>query len=432
MFNIFKREKKEKSRSPRSTEFRVGFFLALRDIRRASVWTTLLIITVMMLTFLNLVVVSGILVGLIEGTVEAVQERYLGDVFVSTLKNHLYIENTPDIATYIKTLPQVEAVTVRYVENGRIESNYKELKKAKEIKEYVSTSFAGIVPSEEEKISHISEKVVEGSFLSDDDYDKVVLGASLFRKYLDIDSSMFSVLGLDVGVGSKIRLVVNGNTRDVIIKGIVRTKVDEIDRRVFFTSSQFRALINRYDYSANEMAISLKSKSDPAIVRDALLNAGFGKYAKIQTASDAEPKFVKDLKDTFAILGNIISSIGLVVAAITVFIVIFINAITRRKFIGILKGIGITNFSIELSYIIQSVFYAVCGMILGAIITFVILKPFFGAHPIDYPFGDGILVATVLGTSIRGLILFIATIIAGYIPARIVINQNTLDAILGR
>jgi hypothetical protein len=50
---------------------RVGFLIGLRQIQRANIWTTSLIIFIMMLTFLNLVGVSGILVGLIEGSVKA-------------------------------------------------------------------------------------------------------------------------------------------------------------------------------------------------------------------------------------------------------------------------------------------------------------------------------------------------------------------------
>jgi hypothetical protein len=42
------------------------------------------------------------------------------------------------------------------------------------------------------------------------------------------------------------------------------------------------------------------------------------------------------------------------------------------------------------------------------------------------------LVATISGTFMRAGILLAATIVAGYIPARIVIRQNTLSAILGR
>jgi len=44
---------------------RIGFLLGFRQIQRANIWTTALIIFVMMLTFLNLIAVSGILVGLI-------------------------------------------------------------------------------------------------------------------------------------------------------------------------------------------------------------------------------------------------------------------------------------------------------------------------------------------------------------------------------
>jgi ABC-type antimicrobial peptide transport system permease subunit len=53
-------------------------------------------------------------------------------------------------------------------------------------------------------------------------------------------------------------------------------------------------------------------------------------------------------------------------------------------------------------------------------------------HPINFPFSDGILVATYTGTILRSFLILIATIIAGYIPARIIVQKNTLDAILGR
>lgn len=414
-----------------STSVKVGFFLAFRDIKRANIWTTLLTIAVMVLTFLNLVVVSGILVGLIEGAVYAVRERFLSDVFISSLKNRSYIERTTDIISFSERLPEVEALSARYVEGGQIQANYKKLKKPKELEEVVATSFVGIDPVKENNVTNLSKFVIEGEYLEESDYDQVVLGAMLLKKYLDIETAGFLLLE-DVEIGDKIKITVNGATREVIVKGIVKTKVDEIDRRVFFTDSQFRNLINRFDYNADEIVLKLKKDKDPVYVRNVLKNAGFDEYAKVQTAEDAEPKFIKDMKKTFAILGNLISSIGLAVASITVFIVIFINAITRRKFIGILKGIGISNLSIEFSYVVQSIFYALCGMIIGSVLVFAFLKPYIGAHPINFPFSDGILVATAFGTFIRGFILFVATVIAGYIPARIVVKQNTLDAILGR
>ena len=122
----------------------------------------------------------------------------------------------------------------------------------------------------------------------------------------------------------------------------------------------------------------------------------------------------------------------MVVAAITIFIVIFINAITRRKFIGILKGIGISGEAIEISYIFQSLFYASIGSALGALVLYGVLVPVVAAHPIDFPFSDGILVAPIGSTAIRVALLVATTIVAGYLPSRMIVRKNTLDSILGR
>jgi ABC-type antimicrobial peptide transport system permease subunit len=80
----------------------------------------------------------------------------------------------------------------------------------------------------------------------------------------------------------------------------------------------------------------------------------------------------------------------------------------------------------------MSVFYAIIGICLGLAVLYGFLVPFIDAHPIKFPFSDGILVAEIPNTLSRGLLLMVATLIAGYIPARIVVKQNTLDAILGR
>src|SRR3989344_5081772 len=49
---------------------KLGFFLALRQVKHSNKATTALIIFVMTLTFLNLVVVRGVLVGLIQSTIK--------------------------------------------------------------------------------------------------------------------------------------------------------------------------------------------------------------------------------------------------------------------------------------------------------------------------------------------------------------------------
>ena len=410
---------------------RIGFFLALRQVKRSSKWTSSLIIFIMILTFLNLVIVSGILVGLIQGAVEAVREQYTSDVIISNLSNKTYIEHSPEIIAATKSLPQVEAVTARYMNSATFEANYKTRTDEREKPNTAAANIVGIDPLAEDTVTGLSDFIVEGEYLAPGDYDQILLGSYLLKKYLPVDSPGFTALE-DVGPGTKIRLQTGDVTREVTVKGIVKTKVDEVSFRAYMVDSQVRSIIGRNDFNVDEIAVKLKPGSDPAATRDAIKRTGADEFAKIQTSADAEPKFIKDIKQTFAVLGNMLSSIGLVVASITIFIVIFINAITRRKFIGILKGIGISGQAIELSYVFQSLFYAGIGSAIGLILLYAFLQPFIAAHPIDFPFSDGILVATPIGTTVRVGLLIIATVVAGYIPARMIVRKNTLDSILGR
>jgi len=409
----------------------IGFFLAVRQIRRSTLWSTVLIIAVMTLTFLNLVVVSGILVGLIEGAQYAVRERYTSDVIVSNLRENKYIEDSSRVIRIAESLPNVEAISARYVAGGTIESNYQTQTNENDLPELVSTQIVGINPQKEDAVSGIASLVVEGEYLNADDFDKVVLGSMLLAKYLQIDSEAFPALK-DVEIGSKIRLTIGDVVREVEVKGITKSKVDEIDRRVFMVDTQLRSMIGGSEYSVDEIAISLVDEKYADATKAALLANDVDQLAKVQTYIDAQPKFLQDIKKTFALLGAMISSIGLAVAAITIFIVIFINAITRQKYIGIMKAIGVNAKAIEISYIFQSLFYAIVGSVIGLTLLYVILVPYFAANPINFPFSDGILVAPFGSTMFRITLLVLTTVIAGFIPARIVVKKNTLDSILGR
>lgn len=414
-----------------SQNVKVGWFLAKRDIKRANIWTTLLIVMVMTLTFLNLIVVSGILVGLIQGSEDA-QKRYaIGDIVISSFLNKSAIEQTPNVEAIVETIPGYKAHTVRYNTTARIESNYRETVAPGEIRDGAGGVFTGIDPVEEEKFSGISKFVIRGSYLSPQDQDSVLIGKNLLYEFTPIEAPGFQTLK-DVSVGSRIKITVGESSKEYFVKGIISSKVDEFDTAVIGLSSEVRKISGRADLNANTIAIQLLPGTAPESAKQFLLDSGVGEFARVQTAAEAFPKFLQDIKNTFGILGSAISGIGLVVASITIFIVIFVNAITRRRYIGILKGIGIHRRAILYSYMYQAFIYASLGILLGMGLVFLLIKPYFLAHPINFPFSDGILVATLPGTIKRAVILLIATIIAGYIPARMVIKQNTLSAILGR
>lgn len=414
-----------------SQNFYVGWFLARRDIQHANVWTTTLIIFVMTLTFLNLIVVSGILIGLIQGSEDAQKKYAIGDIVVSPFLNRSAIEQTPKVEQIIETIPGYKDHTVRYSGSARVESNYRDTIKPGDKRDGVGAALLGIDPVQEEKFSGISKFVLRGSYLEATDQDSILIGKNLLYEFTPIEAPGFQTLK-NVSIGQRVKISVGDTSKEYFIKGILSSKVDDFDTSVVALSSEVRKLTGRTDLNAGSIAIQLLPGTDPDFAQNFLMQSGVGEYARVQTAEQAFPKFLKDIKATFGILGTAISGIGLVVASITIFIVIFVNAITRRRYIGILKGIGINQRAILFSYMYQASIYASFGIIFGMMLVFFLIKPYFTAHPINFPFSDGILVATLSTSLIRAGILLVTTIIAGYIPARIVIKQNTLSAILGR
>ena len=311
-----------------------------------------------------------------------------------------------------------------------MEANYKTRKETDKPNTAVA-QVIGIHPLRENTVTGVGADIIEGSFLREGDYDMVVLGHYLVKKYIPIESPAFTSLE-NISIGTKIRLKVGDVMREVTVKGIIKTKVDDVSLSAFMVDSQFRSMIGRNDGNVDEIAIKLKEGVDPIGVKNALILRGVAKEARVQTYEDAQPQFLKDIIATFRMLGNVFSSLGLVVATTMIFIVIFINALTRRKYIGILKGIGISGRAVEFSYVFQSIFYAVIGSAAGLALVYGFLVPYFLAHPIDFPFSDGILVAPVEQTFFRVGLLVVSTIVAGYVPAWMIIRKNTLDSILGR
>ena len=411
---------------------RVGWFLALRQIKRSSIWTTLLIIFIMTLTFLNLVVVGGILVGLTAGASLAYERQYSGEVFLRNLMTKEYIEQSENVMRTARSFPEGAAISGRYIQGGKVEANYKTAVGPKQSPDSIGVQIVGIDPVSENAVTGIGERLISGEDLKIGEEGYVLLGKNLVEKYT-VGSGPISVVVLHgIDVGSRVRINVAGREGEFTVKGIIKSKVGDVSMRVYMVDAELRRMIGRSDKNVDEIAIRLVPGASATQVRDGLKAAGFESLARVETSRESQGTFLDDIEKTFAMLANVIGGIGIIVASITVFIVIFINAVTRRKYIGILKGIGVTASAIEISYVLQSIFYALIGAGLGLIVVYAVLKPYFDGHPINFPFSDGLLVVPIDGTMLRAAVLIAVTIVAGYCAARMIISKNSLDSILGR
>jgi len=410
---------------------RIGLLLGFRQVQRASKWTTLLIIFVMMFTFLNLIAVSGILVGLIVGAERAVRESAYGDIAISPRNEENRILETPTILREIAAYPEIRGYSVRYQGAGQLEANYKERRNLSADRDIASVRVTGIDPIQETTMTNLANLVVEGEYLDPNEEGRILIGVYYLKEYAEQYGDIFETVE-GVKPGDTVRLTVGDISKEFIVKGIVESKVDEVNLNTYIPEREFRRVFGRLDQNADQIVMKLTVPSENAKIKEAMLASGFGDFAKIQTFEEGVPKFLADIKNTFNLLGTFIGSIGIIVASITIFIIIFINALSRRRHIGILKGIGVDATVIEVAYVLQAAFYALVGSAIGALLTYGVLIPYFDANPIQFPFSDGVLVAEPLSTLYKFIVLFVITLIAGYLPAKLITRENTLNAILGR
>lgn len=416
---------------------RIGLFLTARYIKRGNIWASLLIIVIMFLTFLNVVVIRGVLVGLPVGASISYEKEYSGGVLITSHADQRHIDRTQYVEQVLPSVSGYLVHSARYLEGGIVQANYNRPQKASRLSDQVGSTIVGIDPDDEDSVSGLQSLVVEGRYLTKSDTKGVLLGSQLLDQYAGETPEAggtpeTSGTLSNIYPGEKVRIVLGDVVGEYTVVGVVNGKVGENSRRVFMLDTQLRKVTDRSTDKKDEIAVALKSDTSSREYIQALLAKGVGEYAVVQTSNEAQGQFLDDIKETFDLLGNGIGLIGIVVAAITVFIMIFIVALNRQKQIGILKGIGISRLAIESSYVFLSLAYALVGISLGVIVLYVGIAPYIAMHPINFPFAEGVLVAPWDDTLLRSVILVVTTILAGYIPARMIVEKNTINAILGR
>lgn len=411
---------------------KLALFLTIRYIRSSALWTTFLIIGIMALTFTNLVFVNGLLIGVIDGALQEFRNHYSGDVILTPLTHHSYIENSNTVIQTVQNTPGVRMFTQRYIVDGTVQSEYQTRVDRRNAKT-LSTAGApivGIQPTQENRVTNLKDTLIEGSYLSDDRDDEILLGAGLVERYSPSTAAIDTLT--DIHPGDRVILSFNGIEHEVTVRGIVETRVDTSDLRVYMSAQQLQEMLDQFARNVDEVALRTTADATPRDVHDALIARGVATHAEVDTWNGAIGSFLKDFRSIFGTLGNIIGSIGLIITSVTVFIIIFIRSITNQKSIGILKGIGIREHTIWLSYVLLALFYAIAGIILGLAVLYGIIVPYFFTYPIRFPFSDGIVSTTPLGTTVRAILVIIVTMIAGYIPAKYVSRKPAVDAIRKR
>jgi putative ABC transport system permease protein len=141
---------------------------------------------------------------------------------------------------------------------------------------------------------------------------------------------------------------------------------------------------------------------------------------------------MQSVSDSFLSINVLMTTVGMLIAAVTIFIIIYVNIVNKRKQIGILRAIGIKSYIIVFSYVILSAFYSVLGVIVGSLIFIAVVMPYFQAHPFVLPICDAVLVLEKTDYIARAEAIMWVSALAGLIPAAFVVRGKMLNAILGK
>ena len=409
-------------------DLQAAVFLVYKYITRGNKGTLILTIIVTTLAFIQINFISGILSGAVNLVWVQTKSNYVANIVVQPGKDQWgnkegYIKQVDLLKRKINAIPGIVACSSRYTSGAVIE--YDPDKTGKDIRT-ISWPIQSIDPVEEVHISNLHNSMVAGEYLDESDRDQIIMGREITGGYgagLEVQSLK------GVKVRDKVTVFYhNGAVREYTVKGIYSTVFPLADMTVFVTQKEMEGVLGLRD-RASEILI----KTDEAYSEDYYIQELRRAGVELQ---DIRPwqdfiGLVSGIAQTFDIIKRIILFIGLAVAGITIFIVIFIATVSRRKQIGIMKAIGMKESIIILTYVLLALFYAILGIGVGATLVEFVLKPYFIANPLTFPMGKVslLIVRSEFITSIISLI--IVSIIAGFIPSWRVARENIIRAIWG-
>jgi putative ABC transport system permease protein len=408
---------------------KLALFLAYKSIIKGSRWTLILVIVVMSLSFANLVLTPSIMSGVTTALNQEQINNLFGNIVIDPPADKFYLENTNQIETRVSSDPEVEAVAPHLNTSALIEYHWPEVTSSQDKGQSGQWNIIGIDPQKETAVTTVHNSLISGDYLALDDTNQILLGVEIAGGP-QADNQPFLTLG-GVAVGDRVRLTLaNGTQRTFTVKGIFKAREGQVNTMAYITRSELASILGASvsGDSASQILIRTQSGSDDSRIIARLNTLGINGQVRswIDYGGSADATV-----SSFSSIASLIGGIGLVVAGVVMFIVIYINVSHRKRQIGILRAIGVNRGVVLLSYLIQALLYAVLGIIFGGILIGYVIKPFFDSHPIDLPIG---LVSLAIDpTTIRNGIfgLMVAAIFAGVIPVFNITRESIIKAIWG-
>ena len=397
-------------------ELKVAFLLALRSLQRESRSSVVLTVLIIAMCFTNMVFLPGLFNGIGQSITKQVVDYEVGNVLVSPRSGDQYVTDLGATLDLINGMPGVERATPHYSKGATLKYRQRVL----------GVSVRAITPNDEKYVSPLYTKMVAGSYLGEGDTGEVIIGKPVAGDASVKEEDEFQPSLGGVRVGDSITIEYgNGYTKDYRVKGIYYTGWNQVDSTVYVTMSDMELVEGKpLDY-ADYITVKAKPGYSEKFIKDELQQ--YGVSEKVQTTGDLLSKVMGRALQSFAIINMVSLIVGVIITTVVLFIVITIKTINSRRQIGILKAIGVDKEVIMHNYGFQVIIMAVIGIFFGIILTSLIAV-YLTANPVVTPEWSATLYLTPLDYITNSLILFLASLVAGYVPAYQVSREDIQTA----
>jgi ABC-type lipoprotein release transport system permease subunit len=222
----------------------------------------------------------------------------------------------------------------------------------------------GVSAQDERIVSLIPERMIEGTYLSDDAVPEVVIGADLARK-------------LEARLGSRLVLAAQSlrqgdgesaeEPRSLLlrVRGIFRTGVRALDGGVIYLSAAvLRAPLGVADGDVTQVALLLNLEDDSPAVAHALRSELRGMPVEVLTWQESLPSLARmfGLDRAF---NYVMNAVILVTVGLGILNTILMRVLERRYEFGVCKALGLRPWQIATMVVGESLALTAISVLLG-------------------------------------------------------------------
>ncbi len=379
---------------------RLPLFLATKNILHQKVLYALIVV-IIMLSFVSATVVSATILGFVNTINNQIIEYSHGSILIEPKEDSIFVDDALLKLDKIRRVPGVTAATRRYSLAATL---------VKKDRETAGFGFFAIDPLEEKKVTSVYRHMLKGEYLTPKDSGEIIIGSEIAgggeQIYFGEEDTLSAEIGDQIWVSFS-----NGVEKEFRTKGIFNPGDVYSPSYAYITIEDAEEIL---DVSGKASVIVVKvPKGTESYYIKKFKELGINDVFKTWEDKLSTSKVVISI---FGIINILLSTVGLFIVFVTVFVIIYINLAHKRRQIGILKAIGINETVITQSYTIQSMIYGITGII-GGMIGIKAMTAYWAVRPLETPFG---LVAPELSTFsivMASTMLLLSSIIGGYLPS---------------